>query len=171
MGSFHYDRERLMDNLGRDARRVVDTYDKSAESQAIAEGAQVAVAASAAVGVGAVGLGALVTILATTMAADITGVLMATMIAVLGLFIIPARRRAAKADLHEKVTTLRQQLMGSLRAQFDREIERSLLHINEAIAPYTRFVRAEQSKLLEMQSGLEKIQGDLELVKQKIEEL
>ena len=171
MGSFHYDRERLMDNLGRDARRVVDTYDKSAEAQSIAEGAQVAVAASAALGVGAVGLGALVTILATTMAADITGVLMATMVAALGLFIIPARRRAAKADLHEKVTTLRQQLMGSLRAQFDREIERSLLHINEAIAPYTRFVRAEQSKLLEMQSGLEKIQGDLELVKQKIEEL
>jgi len=58
-----------------------------------------------------------------------------------------------------------------LRAQFDREIERSLLQINEAIAPYTRFVRAERTKLLEMQSGLEKIQGDMELVKQKIEEL
>ena len=171
MGSFHYDRERLMDNLGRDARRVVDTYDKSAEAKSIAEGAQVAVAASAALGVGAVGLGALVTILATTMAADITGVLMATMVAALGLFIIPARRRAAKADLHEKVTALRQRLMSTLRPQFDREIERSLLQINEAIAPYTRFVRAERTKLLEMQSGLEKIQGDMELVKQKIEEL
>ena len=171
MGSFHYDRERLMDNLGRDARRVVDTYDKGAEAQSIAEGAQVAVAASAALGVGAVGLGALVTILATTMAADITGVLMATMVAALGLFIIPARRRAAKADLHEKVTALRQRLISTLRAQFDREIERSLLQINEAIAPYTRFVRAERTKLLEMQSGLEKIQGDMELVKQKIEEL
>jgi len=171
MGSFHYDRERLMDNLGREARRVVDTYDKSAEAQSIAEGAQVAVAASAALGVGAVGLGTLVTILATTMAADITGVLMATMVAALGLFIIPARRRAAKADLHEKVTALRQRLMSSLRAQFDREIERSLLQINEAIAPYTRFVRAEQSKLLGMQSELEKIQGDLELVKHRIEDL
>jgi small GTP-binding protein len=171
MGSFHYDRERLMDNLGREARRVVDTYDKGAEAQSIAEGAQVAVAASAALGVSAVGLGTLVTILATTMAADITGVLMATMVAALGLFIIPARRRAAKADLHEKVTALRQQLMSSLHAQFDREIERSLLQINEAIAPYTRFVRAERSKLVNMQSELEKIQGDLDLVKQKIEEL
>jgi small GTP-binding protein len=171
MGSFHYDRERLMDNLGREARRVVDTYDKSAEAQSIAEGAQVAVAASAALGVSAVGLGTLVTILATTMAADITGVLMATMVAALGLFIIPARRKAAKADLHEKVTALRQKLMTSLRLQFDREIERSLLQINEAIAPYTRFVRAERGKLVSMQSELEKIQGDLDLVKQKIEEL
>jgi hypothetical protein len=170
MGTFHYDRERLMENLGREARRVVDTYDKGAESQAIAESAQVAVAASAAVGVGAVGLGALVTILATTMAADITGVLMATMIAALGLFIIPARRRAAKADLNEKVTALRQQLIGSLRSQFEREIERSLQHINEAISPYTRFVRAERAKLLEMQSGLENIQSVLEQLKQRIED-
>ncbi len=171
MGSFHYDRERLMDNLGREARRVVDTYDKSAEAESIAEGAQVAVAASAALGVGAVGLGTLVTILATTMVADITGVLMATMVAALGLFIIPARRRAAKADLHEKVTALRQRLMSSLRTQFDREIERSLLQIKEAISPYTRFVRAEQSKLLSMQSELEKIRGDLEQLRQRIEEL
>jgi small GTP-binding protein len=170
MGTFHYDRERLMENLGREARRVVDTYDKGAESQAIAESAQVAVAASAAVGVGAVGLGALVTILATTMAADITGVLMATMIAALGLFIIPARRRAAKADLNEKVTALRQQLIGSLRSQFEREIERSLQHINEAISPYARFVRAERAKLLEMQSGLENIQSVLEQLKQRIED-
>jgi methyl-accepting chemotaxis protein len=97
-------------------------------------------------------------------------VLMATMIAALGLFIIPARRRAAKADLNEKVTALRQQLIGSLRSQFEREIERSLQHINEAISPYTRFVRAERAKLLEMQSGLENIQSVLEQLKQRIED-
>ena len=45
----------------------------------------------------ALGLGALVTTLATTAAADVTGVLLAGLMAAVGLFIIPARRRQGKA--------------------------------------------------------------------------
>ena len=101
----------------------------------MAEDARLAVAASAAVEVGAIGLGTLVTILAATTAADVTGVLMASMIAFLGLFVIPARRRQARAEMNAKVTALREQLSHSLHSQFEREIARSLQHINEAIAP------------------------------------
>jgi len=46
-GTFTYDRERLMAAVGREAQRVVESYDKSSEAQAIAQGAQEAVAASA----------------------------------------------------------------------------------------------------------------------------
>jgi hypothetical protein len=49
-GSFQYDRERLIEAVGREARRVVDSYDKLEESKAIAEHAQMAVTASAALG-------------------------------------------------------------------------------------------------------------------------
>ena len=171
IGSFHYDRERLMEGVGREARRVVETYDKTAEAQAIAEGAQTAVAASAALEIGAVGLGTLVTVLATTAAADVTGVLLASVIAAVGLFIIPARRRQAKTEMREKVAALREQLVSSLRTQFSREIERSLRNINEAIAPYTRFVRAERGKLLEMQTELDKIKGELDRLRVSIDEL
>lgn len=171
VGSFHYDRERLMEGVGREARRVVDSYDKTAEALAIAESAQTAVAASAALEVGAIGLGTLVTILATTVAADVTGVLMASLIAALGLFIIPARRRQAKGELRDKVAGLRVQLVQSLRKQFEHEIERSLQHIDEAIAPYTRFVRAERSKLLETHAELEQIQHALERLKIRVEEI
>ena len=170
IGSFSYDRERLMDAVGREARRVVDTYDKTLEAQSIAEGAQTAVAASAAIEVGAVGLGTLVTILATSAAADITGVLMASAIAALGLFIIPTRRRLAKTEMREKISALREQLTTSLRNQFEREIERSLHRINDAISPYTRFVRAERVKLVESQTELEQINGELDRLKLRIEE-
>jgi len=47
-------------------------------------------------------LGALLTTLATTAAADVTGVLMASVVAALGLFIIPARRRHGKMKMLEK---------------------------------------------------------------------
>jgi hypothetical protein len=170
IGSFHYDRERLIEGVGREALRVVESYDKDREAQAIAEGAQMAVAASAALEISAVGLGTLVTILATTVAADITGVLMAGLIAALGLFVIPARRRQAKAEMREKITALRERLIHSLQTQFEHEIERSLQNIQEAIAPYTRFVRAEREKLTEAQTRLDDIRRSFERIRARIEE-
>ena len=171
IGSFNYERDRLIDAVGREAQRVVETYDKASESKAIAENAQIAVAASAALEIGAVGLGTLVAILATTVAADVTGIILASFIAVLGLFIIPARRKMAKNELHEKISALREQLTDTLRNQLEKEIERSLQRINEAIAPYTRFVRAERGNLIETCDELERIQNDLARLKVEIEEL
>ena len=52
-GRFHYDRARLIDSVGGDAQRVVDSYDRRREAQALADGARNAVAAAAAVSAGA----------------------------------------------------------------------------------------------------------------------
>jgi small GTP-binding protein len=171
IGAFHYDRERLIEGIGRDAQRVVETFDKSREARAIAEGAQNAVAASAALATSALGLGAMVTVLATTVAMDVTGILMASLIAALGLFVIPARRRQAKAELRDKVADMRQKLAGSLRVQFEKEIERSLRRIEEAIGPYTRFVRAEKQKLLETHSALSQIKNRFDQLRNHVDEL
>lgn len=170
-GRFHFDRERLIEGVGREALRVVETYDKSREAEKIAEGAQTAVAASAALEVGAVGLGTLVTLLATTVAADVTGILMASLIAALGFFIIPARRRQAKAEMKSKVAELRAQLVDSLRKHFEREIERGVQNIHTAIAPYTRFVRSERDNLVATQAELEEIKTELSQIKIGVEEI
>lgn len=171
IGSFNYDRQRLIDAVGRQAQNIVDTYDKTIEAQSIAQGAQEAVAASAVLEVGAIGLGALVVTIATTTMMDATGILAASLVAALGLFVIPARRRMARNELRDKIAALRQQLTHTLGDQFQKEIQRSLNSINEAIAPYTRFVRAEQGKLTEAQQGLEKIQLDLNRIKINIDEI
>ncbi len=167
---FQLDRERLFDAVGREAQRIVDSYDKSAEAESIARGAQEAVAASAVMEIGAVGLGTLIAVLASTMAADVTGVLLASLIAALGIFIIPARRKTAKRDMHEKVAELRQNLSNILRTQFEQEINRSLQRINEAISPYTRFIRAERQKLEGAQNEIDQVQKNLVQLKRRIEE-
>ncbi len=169
--AFHYDRERLIEGIGRQAERVVKTYDRELEAQKIAEGAQAAVAAAAALEVGAVGLGALVTALATTLAMDVTGVLLASLVAALGLFVIPARRRKVKRELHEKVSAMRAQLLRALRTHFEQEIERSLQHINETIAPYTRFVRAEREQNTSARERLQEIDRALGRLEGQIREL
>lgn len=171
LGKFRYDRERLIEAIGREARQVVETYDKNREAKAIAESAQTAIAASAAMEAGALGLGALVTTLATTAAADVTGVLMASVVAALGLFIIPARRRQGKMKMLEKIAAVRTKLVNALRTQFEKEIHRSVQHINEAMAPYTRFIRAESDKWRQLQSSLDKLKNEMEELKSRLESI
>jgi small GTP-binding protein len=170
-GSFQQDRERLIEAIRREARQVVETYDKNRESRTIAENAQTTIAASVAMEAGALGLGALVTAIATTAAADITGVLMAGVIAALGLFIIPARRRHGQTRMLKKIADLRTGITQSLRTEFEKEIKRSLKHIQEAIAPYTRFIRAERDKLLEAQTLLKHLQTEMEQLRENLEKL
>ncbi len=170
IGAFHSERERLIDGVGRAAREVVNGYDKTQEASKIAADIQNAVAAAAVLEVGAVGLGVLITALATTMAIDVTGVILASGLALLGLFIIPAKRRQAKKDLKEKVAEMRETLVKSLRAQFEREIQRSLDNIKEAIGPYSRFVRAEGSNLDETRQMMDNFQVNLGRIRGRIEE-
>ena len=166
--SFDQDRARLLDTVGRTAQRSVETYDREAEARRLADSAQVAVAGTALVEAGAIGLGAVITHLAATAAMDATGILAAGMVAVLGLFIIPNRRRDAKSDLRAKIAAMRERLMSGLTTQFDREIEGSVHRIQESIAPYTRFVRAERARLEgsrqalgESRTGLERLRADV----------
>jgi hypothetical protein len=170
-GNFHYDREKLIEGVSKEAQRVVDTYDRQAEARSMAEGAQTAVAALAATEVGAVGLGTLITILATTASADITGIILAGVVALLGLFIIPARKRRAKAELRQKIANLREQLTHSLRTQFEHEMEHGMANIKNAIAPYSRFVRSEQGKLEEVQTKLDETKNSLERLKVQVGEV
>jgi small GTP-binding protein len=170
-GSFDLHRARLLDSVGRSAQRSIETYDKEAESSRMAESVQVAVAGTALAEIGALGLGVVLTHLAVTAAADFTGILAAGSIAVLGLFIIPNRRHDAKKELREKIESLRGKLMEGLTGQFDREVDASLRRIDEAIAPYTRFVRAERDKLTGVRGELKEITEGLARLRARVEAL
>jgi small GTP-binding protein len=154
VGTFHNDRSRLIDSVGREAQRVVDTYDRRREAEAIADQARVAVAAAAAAGGAAVGLGTIVTIAASTVAADVTGILLASVVLGVGFLIIPARRKRAKATLEEKLAALRARLAAALQAEFARAREQSQLRLDDAVAPYARFVRAEEGRWRDAQQVL-----------------
>ena len=170
-GQFHYDRTRLIDSAGREAQRVVDSYDQRREAQLIADNARNAVAATAAAGAGALGLGAVVAFVATTAVADFTGIAMASVVAALGLFILPARRQKAKAEMRQKIADVRRRLSESLKTQFVQEIQRSVDRIREGIAPYSRFIRAEGDKLKAVDQELREISAAIAGLKDRIERL
>ena len=108
---------------------------------------------------------------ATSTAADVTGLLAAGLLFSLGLFILPYRRRKAKAELKEKIAALRTELMTTLRAQFESEAERSRTRLANTIAPYTRFVRTESDRLNTENRELTAMLGEVESLKAKVENL
>ncbi len=166
---FHEERRRMVETVGRAAQNVVDTYDRRREASALADGARNAVATAAAAAGGAIGLGTLVTIAASTAAADVTGILLASVIAALGFFIIPARRNRAKAQMREKIADVRARLSTALRVQFQEEIGRSIARMRDSIAPYSRFVRSEGEKLRETDSRLAELRSDLDRLRQRVD--
>ena len=154
IGSFHADRSKLIESVGREAQRVVQTYDRGRESAAIADSARTAVAATAAVGAGALGLGAAVTVAATTAAMDVTGIVAAGVIGAVGLLIIPEKRRRARVELREKVSDLRLRLARALQSEFQTARERGSRRLDDGLAPYARFVRTEQQRWREARATL-----------------
>jgi small GTP-binding protein len=170
-GPFEYNRQALLDSVGHAARKVVMTYDREAEARQLAQSVRDAVAGTALVQVGAVGLGALLIAILHGALLDFTGVLSASALAVVGLLIIPAKKRRAKNDLRDKLEDLRQRLMSAMTEEFERELANSLQRLREAIAPYTRFVRAEQQKLTRIDDELGEINASLGQLRLRVENL
>jgi small GTP-binding protein len=170
-GRFEADRGRLLATVGRAAADGLAGYDRAAEARRMADDMQKAVTSTAAAGVGAVGLGATVALVASSTAADITGLLAAGLLFSLGLFILPHRRRRAKAELSAKIGTLRNEIMTALKAQFEAEAERSRRRLADTIAPYTRFVRSETDRLEADRRELTDLGTRLESLQLRVDEL
>src|SRR5918997_735455 len=166
--NFEYNRSQLLQSVGKNATDVVQRYDREYESQQLALSLQGAVAQTAAVEVGALGLGAAFVAVATTAAADVTGIKAGRPIARPGLFILPNRRRRARAEFREKTDALRERLGEVVRRQFEAELNRSVERMREAIAPYTRFVRTEHARMTEARSDLAKITAETEALRAEI---
>jgi hypothetical protein len=161
---FEMNRLALLKTVGENAQEVIERYDKQRESLKLSQEIQSAIFQTAAVQIGAIGLGAVLVALLNTWWLDLSGVLGAGLIAALGLYVLPYRRDKVKAELRDKVNSLRTQLDSALNQQFETELAESLRRIRDAIGPYTRFVRVEREKL-------EKLDAELRLTKSTITQL
>jgi small GTP-binding protein len=167
--SFTYNRQALLDSIGRVSREVIATYDREAESRQIANEIQGTFATTALAQAGAIGLGTLVVTMLTGAAADVTGILLATALAVGGFYVIPRKRRQAQLDLSRRVTELRARLKEVLTRQVHVEIGQSTDRINEAIGPYRRFVQSQQQQLNEARGELVATEDALVRLREEIE--
>jgi uncharacterized protein HemX len=99
-------------------------------------------------------LGTIVVTVVTGAAADLTGILLATVLAVGGFYVLPRKRRQAQRDFQHRIAGLRTHLKDVLTRQVHLELEQATGRINEAIAPYRRFVQGQQQQLNEARGEL-----------------
>ncbi|NJL05705.1 MAG: dynamin [Chloroflexaceae bacterium] len=163
-GAFDYNRGATLDAISNAATGVLATYDRKAEAQKLVEEIHSSLAYTAGAEVVALGVGAGLVALFTTVALDFTGILFGTVLAIGGLFILPAKKRQAKQELHQRVTEMREQIQGDIQKQFQKETDQSLERIREAISPYTRFVRGKREQL----TGIQRTLSDLDVGQNKL---
>ncbi|MFN2399923.1 MAG: dynamin family protein [Gemmatimonadaceae bacterium] len=148
---FQYNREELFARLREPVERRLGEFDTDRESRQIVESVKEAVTTALGVNVLAIGLGGILVAAFTTAALDVTGVLTATVFAIAGWLLIPARRRKLIQDFETKIAKLNEDLGALLRAKFEDQLTRYEQQLIEVMAPYERFLDTERTKL---ESGL-----------------
>jgi len=154
-------RRELIDTMGKTVQRIVDTYDRDQEASQLAAHVETAVAQTALLEVGAVGLGALVTAAVLSSSLDVTGILAAGTLAILGFFVIPYKRKQAKDNFKEKMASLRTNLLDTLTTQFTDETKNAVARLKEGVTPYIRYVNAERERI-------DKSETTLAILRQKL---
>ena len=170
-GEFDFNRQNLLKSIGRSAQEVVDSYDREAEALKLAQDVQRAIIQTAAVEAGAIGLGAILVVILNTTFLDVTGILGASALAALGLYVLPYRRQKVKAQLRTRIGDLRRRLDTAITQQFESELTASVQRIREAVAPYTRFVRVEREKLETLAADLQRAEDEWKGLRRSVEEL
>jgi small GTP-binding protein len=158
---FRYDRRALLDSVTKRARDEVDRYDPDRAGYDLSQSVRNAVAQVAVAEAGAIGLGALVVAAASTVAVDITGIFAASMLAGIGLVILPRKRKQAREEFRRRSNELEQRLIEVMSEQFEIELQRSVQRIESALAPYTRFVRDQHAKLTVTKMDLDDVLAEL----------
>lgn len=153
---FQYNREELFARLREPVERRLDEFDTEREAREIVTSVKEAVMSAFGVNVLAIGLGGIFLAVFTTAVLDFTGILTATLAAIAGWMIIPARRRHLIKEFEQKISKLNEDLAALLRTKFEEQLERYERQLLEVVAPYERFLEAERAKL---EGGLEDLRG------------
>ncbi len=91
----------------------------------------------------------------------VTGLFAASVLACVGLWLLPRKRSQAKAEFRKRTEDLRDRLTTALRDEFQRELQVSIQRIRDALAPYDRFVRSERERIYAFVTSL---RGELDQV-------
>ncbi len=164
-------RHELITNVSQSIKTVVGGFDRKKQIEELGDLVQDSVAKTALFGVGAAGIGVLVATVITARALDITGIVSAGTLAILGLFVIPYKRKQAKDNFAERMSEMRTALRESLNKTFKSEFNNSVARLRENISPYTAYVHAENEQALKDQTALADVLDKLETLNKEIDTL
>ncbi len=166
---FDYDRQGLLERLGSAASTEIARFEGGEFARQLATDASSAVVRGGLTSVGGLGLGALLAGVFGTLLADFTGILLGIAVAGVGFLILPRRRAQAKSELEQRIRETRERLSEVLLREHDLEGQRAQGRLRDAIAPFTRFIRAETERYQKTQGSLETLQAQASRLKAEVE--
>lgn len=131
--------------------------------------AQSAVTAGLAIEVSAIGIGAALTTIATTVAADLLGIVAAFWVGVAGFLVLPYYKKKAQREFDEKISDIEEKLVNSLQGEFTQEVEDQISQINNATRPFERFVAASIETGQKQLDSLDEVRGKIADLQQELE--
>ncbi|HJQ10053.1 MAG TPA: dynamin family protein [Gemmatimonadaceae bacterium] len=167
---FQYNREELFTKLREPVEKRLDEFNTEREAREIVTSVKEAVMTAFGVNVLAIGLGGIIVAAVTTAVLDFTGVLTATLFAIAGWLIIPARRRHLIKEFEEKISKLNADLAALLKTKFDEQLTRYETQLLEVVAPYERFLDTERTKLETGLTSLRDVEQEVGALEQRVTE-
>lgn len=167
-GRFAYDRDKIYQGVIKEAREKIKTFDYQQESRKILKTFQNAMIHFAATEVGAIGIGAILVSVFSTLFLDITGILASGAIVTAGFFILPRKRRQAKEEFNTRIYELIADLKRNISREFDDYMHVTFEQIKETISPVDRFCQVEHDELQAANQELEELTGKLDHLQSNI---
>lgn len=158
------ERSQLLQKMQATIDEMLERMEKDMAADIGMKHVQTAATTALAIEVSAVGLGAGLTIVATTVATDILGIVAAFWVGVAGFMILPYYRKKSQKEFTAQISEIEEKLISSLQKELNEEIQSQAIQMEQAISPFRQFVH----------NALERINNltqDMERLRQQIQEL
>ncbi|CAF3680166.1 unnamed protein product [Adineta steineri] len=164
---FSISRQKILNQLQTQCQNILYKQKTATGAQAddLSASIRSTMIGTAAIEVGAVGLGAL----ATLASFDWTGLLGASLIGILGLYLIPMRRLTIKQEMKDRIDKTRIDLTTQLEKHFLQELDLNERKMRELIMPYSQFVQNEEEKLKKTTEQIDTIRKQIKQLKLDIQ--
>lgn len=152
-----HQRAELLQKMQQSIDNMVEKIQNDMAEEIGLKHVQKAVTTALAIEVSAVGIGAGLTIIATTLATDILGVVAAFWIGIAGFLVLPYYRKKSQNEFENQITDVENKLISSLRSELNHEIQTQGDQLTKAILPFRTYVENAVKKIENQRLDLAKL--------------
>lgn len=162
------ERSQLLQKMQATIDEMLERMEKDMAADIGMKHVQTAATTALAIEVSAVGLGAGLTIVATTVATDILGIVAAFWVGVAGFMILPYYRKKSQKEFTAQISEIEEKLISALQKELNEEIQSQTLQMEQAISPFRQFVSNALDKINNQMQETERLRQQIQELRTKL---
>eukprot|EP01080_Neovahlkampfia_damariscottae_P002302 gene2302-2475_t len=168
---FKFNRNELLLNIGNSSNEILKLRNEKNEIDNINNEIKSSIYNTISIELSAIGVGTASYLLLPSLTFEITGILTASLIGVLGLYTIPMKNKKLKLEFKKNINFLKEKLKKEIKMQFNFDLNNSIQGINNSISPYSNFVKSELKSLKKQKEDLDILNDSFNKIKFEIKNL